>query len=133
MKPSTGPPTGCGLGIAALEPALSEEEIQKHMRSTQNQFRVFKNVNCFMSLRRCCFDKAVTLLFCNSTMQCYKGNAGCCLSKPPAWGTCSDSVWYFIGFNGECLWYKGVCHNSQTDPLDAPLPYCECMLPMWQQ
>jgi len=33
------------------------------VRSTQYQFRVFKNVNCFMSLRRRHLDKAVTLLF----------------------------------------------------------------------
>jgi len=55
--------------LAALEPALSKEEIQKHMRSMQYQFWVFKNVDCFMSLRRRYLDKAVTLLFCNSTMQ----------------------------------------------------------------
>jgi len=29
----------------ALELALPEEEIQKHVRSTQYQFRVFKNVD----------------------------------------------------------------------------------------
>jgi len=63
----------------ALEPALPEEEIQKHVRSAQHQFRVFKNVDCFMSLRRCYFHKAVTLLFRNSTMQRYKGNVGCCM------------------------------------------------------
>jgi len=34
---------------------------------------------CFISLRRCYFDKAVTLLFHNSAMQRYKGNVGCCL------------------------------------------------------
>jgi len=38
--------------LAALEPALSKEEIQKHMCSMQYQFWVFKNVDCFMSLRR---------------------------------------------------------------------------------
>jgi len=65
--------------LLALEPALPEEEIQKHVRSTQYQFRVFKNVDCFMSLRRRYLDKAVTLLFRNSTMQRYKGNVGCCL------------------------------------------------------
>jgi len=36
----------------ASEPAWPEEEIRKHMRSTQYQFWVFKNVDCFMSLRR---------------------------------------------------------------------------------
>jgi len=39
--------------LTALEPALPEEEIQKQVRSTQYQFRVFKNLDCFMSLRRC--------------------------------------------------------------------------------
>jgi len=55
----------------ALKPALPEEEIQKQVRSTQYQFRVFKNVDCFMSLRRRHLDKAVTLLFRlrNSAMQ----------------------------------------------------------------
>jgi len=65
--------------LAALEPALPEEEIQKHVHSTQYQFQVFKNVDCFMSLRRRYLDKALTLLFRNSTMQCYKRNIGCCL------------------------------------------------------
>jgi len=65
--------------LTSLEPALPEEEIQKHVRSTQYQFRVFKNVECFMSLRRCYLDKAVTLLFRNGTMQRCKGNVGCCL------------------------------------------------------
>jgi len=54
----------------ALEPALPEEEIQKHVHSMQYQFRVFKNVDCFMSLLRRYLDKAGTLLFRNSTMQC---------------------------------------------------------------
>jgi len=49
--------------LTALKPALPEEEIQKHVRSTQYQFQVFKNVDCFMSLRRCYLDKAVTLFF----------------------------------------------------------------------
>jgi len=31
--------------LTALELALPEEEIQKHVRSTQYQFRVFKNVD----------------------------------------------------------------------------------------
>ena len=53
----------------ALEPALSEEEIQKHVRSMQYQFRMFKNVACFMSLRMCHLDKAGRLLFRDSTMQ----------------------------------------------------------------
>jgi len=66
--------------LTALEPALPEEEIQKHVRSTQHQFRVFKNVDCFMSLCRRYLDKAVILLFRNSTnMQRSKGNVGSCL------------------------------------------------------
>jgi len=65
--------------LTALEPELPEEKIQKQVRSTQYRFRVFKNVDCFLSLRRRYLDKAVTLLFRNSTMQRYKGNAGCCL------------------------------------------------------
>jgi len=56
--------------LLALEPALPEEVgIPKHVRSTQYQFRVFENVDCFMSLRSRYLDKAGTLLFCNSTMQ----------------------------------------------------------------
>jgi len=47
--------------LTALEPALREEDISKHVRSTQYQFRVFKNVDCFLSLRRRYLDKAVTL------------------------------------------------------------------------
>jgi len=52
-----------------LEPALPEEEIPKHVRSTQYQFRVFKNVDCFMSLRSRYLDKTGTLLFRKSTIQ----------------------------------------------------------------
>jgi len=63
----------------SIRAGIAEEEIQKHMRLTQYQFRVFKNVDCFMSLRRCYLDKAETLLFRNSIMQRYKGNVGCCL------------------------------------------------------
>jgi len=107
--------------LTAPKPALPEEIIPKHMRSTQYLFEVFKDVECFLLLRRRHLDKAGTLLFHSSTMQRYKGNAVAC-SKPPALETCSDSVWYFIGFNAEYLWWKGVCHDSQTDPLDAPLP-----------
>jgi len=55
--------------LTALVPALPEEEVQKHVRSTQYQFRVFKHVVCFMSLRWRNLDKAVTLLLRNSTMQ----------------------------------------------------------------
>jgi len=65
--------------LTALELALLEEEIEKHMCSMQYQFQVFKNVDSFVSLCRCYFDKSVTLLFHNSTMQCNKGNVGCCL------------------------------------------------------
>ena len=42
-------------------------------------------------------------------------------SKPFALETCSDSVCYLIGLNAEYLRYKGACHDSQTDSLDAPL------------
>jgi len=56
--------------LLALELARPEVKILKYMRSTQYEFRVFKNVDRFMSLRRCHFDKAGTLLFCISTMQC---------------------------------------------------------------
>jgi len=52
--------------LTALEPELPEEVIQKHVCSTQYQFGVFKNVDCFMSLRTRYLDKAVTLLFGNS-------------------------------------------------------------------
>ena len=69
--------------LIALEPALPEEEIQKHVRSTQYQFLVFKNVGCFMLLRRRYLDKAVTLLFRNSTVQRYKGNVAVACSKTP--------------------------------------------------
>jgi len=55
--------------LLALELALPEEEILKHVRLMQYQFKVFKNVNCFMSLHRHHLDKAGTLLFCSSTMQ----------------------------------------------------------------
>jgi len=43
-----------------LTPALPEKEIQKQVHWTQYQFRVFKKVDCFMSLRRRYLDKAVT-------------------------------------------------------------------------
>jgi len=56
--------------LLALELTLPEEEkILKIVRSMQYQFRVFKNMNHFMLLRRCYFDKAGTLLFCNNTLQ----------------------------------------------------------------
>jgi len=60
---------GLLTALLALELALPEEEIPKHVRSTQYQFKVFKNVECFMSLRRHHLDKAGTLLFRNSTME----------------------------------------------------------------
>ena len=55
--------------LLALELALPEEEIPKHLPVTQYQFKVFKDVNYFMSLRRRHLDKAGTLLFHNSAMQ----------------------------------------------------------------
>jgi len=60
------------------------------------------------------------------------GNAVAC-SKTLALETCSDSVWYFISFNPEYLPYKGACHDSQTDPLGAPLLglVWQHVLPFW--
>jgi len=55
--------------LLALELVLPEQEIPKHVRSTQYQFEVFQNMNCFMSLRRRHLDKVGTLLFRNSTLQ----------------------------------------------------------------
>jgi len=55
--------------LTTLEPALPEVEIPKHVRLTQYQFQVFKNVDCFMSLRRRYLNNAGTLLFRNGTMQ----------------------------------------------------------------
>jgi len=65
--------------LLALELLLPEEEILKYMRSMQYQFKVFKNVNCFVSLHRRHLDKAGTLFFRNSIMQHWKANAGCSL------------------------------------------------------
>jgi len=55
--------------LLALELALPEEEISIQVCSTQYQFKVLKDVNCFMPLRRHHLEKAGTLLFHNSTMQ----------------------------------------------------------------
>jgi len=38
--------------VLALDLALPEEEILKHVRLTQYQLKVFKNMNCFMLLHR---------------------------------------------------------------------------------
>ena len=68
-------------------------------------------------------DKAGTLLLRNTAVLSNSRRemlAGAC-SKPPTLVTCSDSVWNFISFNAEYLRCKGACHDSQTDPLDAPL------------
>jgi len=43
---------------------LSWHYQKKFRNMTQYQFKVFKNVNCYMSLRRRHLDKAGTLLFC---------------------------------------------------------------------
>jgi len=56
--------------LLALEPALPEEEIPKHVRSTQYQFKVLKDVNCFVSLCSRHLDKAgrwncFVILLCN--------------------------------------------------------------------
>jgi len=53
--------------LLALKLAPPEKEISKHMGLMQYQFKVFKNVNCLISLRRRHLDKAGTL-FHNSTM-----------------------------------------------------------------
>jgi len=63
--------------LLALEFVLLEEEIPIHVRSTQYQFIVLKNVSCFMSLRRRHLDKAVTLLFRNSRLICNVVIVGC--------------------------------------------------------
>ena len=84
-----------------------------------------------MSLGRRYLDKAVILLFRNMTMQPYKGNAVAC-SKLPALETCSDSVWYFIGFNADHLRHKWPCHDSQTNPLDAPQSYKTTFKEVWE-
>jgi len=55
--------------LLALELALREEEIPKHVHLTQYNLEVFENVNCFIPLRRRHIDKTGTLLFRNSTMQ----------------------------------------------------------------
>ena len=55
--------------LVALELALPEEVIPKHVCLTQYQLKVFKNVDCFMPLHMHNLDKAGTLLFHNSTMQ----------------------------------------------------------------
>jgi len=51
----------------ALELALPQEEIPKHVRSTPYPFKLFKNVNCFMSMRRRHLDKA-GMLFCTTVL-----------------------------------------------------------------
>jgi len=65
--------------LTEMEPALPDGEIQKHVSSTQYQFRVFENVDFFMSLHRRYLDKAAMFFFRNGTMQRCKGNVGCCL------------------------------------------------------
>jgi len=55
--------------LLALELALPEEEIPKHVLSAQYQFEVFKNVNCFMSFRKRYFDKRAPWLFRNNPIQ----------------------------------------------------------------
>jgi len=72
--------------------------------------------------------QAGTLLVRN-TKQRQQGNAVAC-SKPPTLETCSDSVLYFIGYNAASLRHKRACHDSQPDPLDAPLHACN---PFWRE
>jgi len=40
--------------------------------------------------------------------------------KPPTLETCSDSIWYFIGFNAAYL-QKGPGMAAKKTPLDATL------------
>jgi len=49
--------------LLAFELALPEGEIQKHVCLKHYLFKVFKHVNCFMSLHRRHLDKAGMLLF----------------------------------------------------------------------
>jgi len=49
--------------LLALELALSDEEIPKHVRSTQHHFEVFKNIDFFMSLHRCHLVKTGSCCF----------------------------------------------------------------------
>jgi len=101
--------------LTALEPALPEEKIQKQVRSTQYQFRVFKNADCFMSLRRRHLDKAVTLLFWlrNSTMQRKKRNVGCCLlPNTRIW----DLQWQRLIFYRLSCWVPAVQRSLSWQP-----------------
>jgi len=64
----------CGVyklltALLAFELALPEVEIPKRVCSMQYQFKVFKNVNCLMSLRRCHLDRVAMLLFHNNIIQ----------------------------------------------------------------
>jgi len=75
--------------LLALELALPEEEMPKHMHLTQSQFKVFKNVTCFMSVCRHHLDKAwrccFAIVLCNVRREIW---AVAC-SKPPTLETCS--------------------------------------------
>jgi len=55
--------------LLALELALAEYKISKYVHLMQYQFRLFKNIHCFMSFCKHCLDKAMMLLFCNSLIQ----------------------------------------------------------------
>jgi len=48
--------------LLALELALPQEEIPKHVHLMQYQFKVLKNVNCFLFLRRWHLD---VIVVCN--------------------------------------------------------------------
>ena len=100
----------------SIRAGIAEEEIQKHMRLTQYQFWVFKNVDCFMSLRRCYLDKAVTL-FHNSTMQCYKGNVGCCLIQNTR---IRDLQWQHLIFYQLLFWVTAVQSGLSWQPNRPP-------------
>jgi len=49
--------------LTEIEPALPEGEIQKHVSSTQNQFRVFKNVDFFHVAAQALFRQGSNVCF----------------------------------------------------------------------
>jgi len=112
--------------LTALELALPEEEIQKHVHSTQYEFGVFKNLDSFMSLCRHYLDKAVTLLFRNSTMQCFKGNVGCCLFQ----NTCIRPAMTAFDILSALMLST---YGAQTDPLGAPLNAKMCLKALFKE
>ena len=59
--------------VACIRAGTARAGNSETVRSTQCQFRVFKNMNCFMSLRRRHLDKVETLLFV--IVLCYPRNS----------------------------------------------------------